>query len=245
MWSRSLMFLITHDRRVLPAIWSRSNADRGKPWLSVWGEVQICIWPSWCHWHSLSLASVKSRLVLTPAHPGNPERSPEGHKMCVCACVWRACVLVNTGATGINDVTNGQKQTNVLLCSTFTDNYSTYAVRASALINLSGAYVSQHSFIEILLDKSVPQNRISVDNLCSYLQTWYHSCYPSVEKQIYSIIKIYLKAQQRQYSLLLWDERKLSHQNSVFVDIFQQIALRNHTIPAAAHTHNSLITGEF
>ena len=33
-------------------------------WLSVWREVQICIWPSWCHCHSLSLASVKSRLVL-------------------------------------------------------------------------------------------------------------------------------------------------------------------------------------
>ena len=33
-------------------------------WLSVWSEVQICIWPSWCHCHSLSLASVKSRLVL-------------------------------------------------------------------------------------------------------------------------------------------------------------------------------------
>jgi len=32
-------------------------------WLSVWGEVQICIWPSWCHCHSLSLASVKTRLV--------------------------------------------------------------------------------------------------------------------------------------------------------------------------------------
>ena len=27
-------------------------------WLSVWSKVQICIWPSWCHW--LSLASVKS-----------------------------------------------------------------------------------------------------------------------------------------------------------------------------------------
>ena len=26
-------------------------------------RVQICIWPSWCHCHSLSLASVKSRLV--------------------------------------------------------------------------------------------------------------------------------------------------------------------------------------
>ena len=33
-------------------------------WLSVWSEVQTCIWPSWCHYHSLSLASVKSRLVL-------------------------------------------------------------------------------------------------------------------------------------------------------------------------------------
>jgi len=27
-------------------------------WLSVWGEVQICIWPNWCHCHSLSLAPV-------------------------------------------------------------------------------------------------------------------------------------------------------------------------------------------
>jgi len=39
-------------------------------WLSVWGEVQICIWPSWYHCHLLSLAWVKSRLVLLPAHPG-------------------------------------------------------------------------------------------------------------------------------------------------------------------------------
>jgi len=33
-------------------------------WLSVWSEVQTCIWPRCCHCHSLSLASVKSRLVL-------------------------------------------------------------------------------------------------------------------------------------------------------------------------------------
>ena len=32
-------------------------------WLSVWSEVQTCIWPSWCHCHSLSLAPIKSRLV--------------------------------------------------------------------------------------------------------------------------------------------------------------------------------------
>ena len=32
--------------------------------LSACSEVQTCIYPSWCHCHSLSLASVKSRLVL-------------------------------------------------------------------------------------------------------------------------------------------------------------------------------------
>ena len=32
--------------------------------LSVWSEVQTWTWPSWCHFHSLSLASVKSILVL-------------------------------------------------------------------------------------------------------------------------------------------------------------------------------------
>jgi len=32
-------------------------------WLSVWGEVKICTWPSWCHCHSISCSS-KSRLVL-------------------------------------------------------------------------------------------------------------------------------------------------------------------------------------
>ena len=33
-------------------------------WLSDWSEVQTCIWPSWCHCHSLFLASVKSTLIL-------------------------------------------------------------------------------------------------------------------------------------------------------------------------------------
>jgi len=46
------------------------------------GEVQICIWPSWYHCHSLSLASVTSFLI--PAHPGNPRQNPESHKTVVC-----------------------------------------------------------------------------------------------------------------------------------------------------------------
>jgi len=61
-------------------------------WLSVWGEVQICIWPCWCHCHSPSLASVKSKLVLVPAHPGNPGQSPVGRKMNVCVWPYDRCL---------------------------------------------------------------------------------------------------------------------------------------------------------
>ena len=61
-------------------------------WLSVWSEVQTCIQPSWCHCHSLSLASVKSRLVLPVWHR---LMRVVPHKwqlnVCVCACM-RACV---------------------------------------------------------------------------------------------------------------------------------------------------------
>jgi len=34
-----------------------------------------------------SLASVKCRLVMVLAHPGNPGHNPEGGKTCVCVCV--------------------------------------------------------------------------------------------------------------------------------------------------------------
>ena len=58
-------------------------------WLSVWSEVQTCLWPSWCHCHSLSLASVKSRLVLPFWYWLTwvvPDKWPLNG--CVCVCVW-------------------------------------------------------------------------------------------------------------------------------------------------------------
>jgi len=72
-------------------------------WLSVWSEVQTCIWPSWCHFHSLSLASVKSRLVLTFWYWLTrvvPEKGPLNG--CACDlnllegdyCFWKIGVLV-------------------------------------------------------------------------------------------------------------------------------------------------------
>jgi len=47
-------------------------------------QLSCSIWPSWCNCHSLSLVSVKSRLVLVSAHLGNPEQIPESHKTDVC-----------------------------------------------------------------------------------------------------------------------------------------------------------------
>jgi len=58
-------------------------------WLSVWREVQTCVWPSWCHCHSLSLASVKSRLVLPFWYRLTsvvPDKGPLNGCVCVCAC---------------------------------------------------------------------------------------------------------------------------------------------------------------
>jgi len=44
-------------------------------WVCVWVKVQICIWPSWCHWHSLSLAPVNPDWFY---HPGFTFRVPVG-----------------------------------------------------------------------------------------------------------------------------------------------------------------------
>jgi len=57
-------------------------------WLSDWSEVQTCIWPIGCHCHSLSLASVKSRLVFPFWYQLTqvvPDKGPlKG--VCVCVC---------------------------------------------------------------------------------------------------------------------------------------------------------------
>ena len=62
-------------------------------WLSVWSEVQTCIRPSWCHCHSLSIASVKSRLVL-PFWYRLTRVVPEKGPLNVCVCVCGLCVNV-------------------------------------------------------------------------------------------------------------------------------------------------------
>ena len=68
-------------------------------WLSVWSEVQICIWPSWCHCHSLSLVSVKSWLVLPFKYRLTwvvQEKGPLNGCVCVCVCypIGQGCISV-------------------------------------------------------------------------------------------------------------------------------------------------------
>jgi len=62
-------------------------------WLSLWSEVQTCIWPSWCRCHSLSLASVKSRLVLPfwcrLTYRVILDKGPLNESMCVYVCISR------------------------------------------------------------------------------------------------------------------------------------------------------------
>ena len=61
----------------------------GLAWVYVWSDVQICIWPSWCHCHSPSLAPIKSRLVL-PFRYRLTWVVPEKGPLNVCVCVWLA-----------------------------------------------------------------------------------------------------------------------------------------------------------
>jgi len=63
-------------------------------WLCVWSKVQTCIWPSGFHCHSLSLASVKSRLVLPFWYRLTwvvPDKGPLNGCVCVCVCTILYC----------------------------------------------------------------------------------------------------------------------------------------------------------
>ena len=59
-------------------------------WLPVWSAVQSCLTPIWCHWHSLSLALVKSRLVL-PFWYRLTRVVPDKRQLN--GCVWTVFVL--------------------------------------------------------------------------------------------------------------------------------------------------------
>jgi len=72
-------------------------------WLSVWGKVQICIWPSCCHCHSLSRAPVNPNWFYFPgftflvsAHPGSPgQRAIKRLYLLLCVKLLLECIIIN------------------------------------------------------------------------------------------------------------------------------------------------------
>jgi len=52
----SVLMLLVDQQEGHPACTKLSG--RVLAWLSVWDKVQICMWPSWCHCHSLYFAPV-------------------------------------------------------------------------------------------------------------------------------------------------------------------------------------------
>ena len=70
-------------------------------WLSVWSEMQTCIWPSWCHCQSLPLPFWYWLIQVVP------EKGPLNRCVCVCdvkinwtlfvlqKCVWQKVVYWN------------------------------------------------------------------------------------------------------------------------------------------------------
>jgi len=80
------------DRRMdtLPFLRSCSVYGGVLAQLSVWSEVQTCIRPSWRHCHSLSLASVKARLVL-PFWYRLTRVVPDKGSLNGCVWIWGQC----------------------------------------------------------------------------------------------------------------------------------------------------------
>ena len=70
-------------------------------WLSVWSKVQTCIWPIWCHCHSLPLTVscfCKIQIgftFLVPAHLGSPGKGAV-KRVCVWLNWWKASNIMSS-----------------------------------------------------------------------------------------------------------------------------------------------------
>ena len=97
-------------------------------WLSVWSKVQSCLWPSWCHCHSLSVSSVKSRLVLPFWYRLTWVVLDKGPlNGCVCVCEDVCFQITNTSTVYTTD---GHVDLNQLLhlCGQSWEHYTAFCV---------------------------------------------------------------------------------------------------------------------
>ena len=90
-------------------------------WLSVWSEVQTCIWPSWCHCHSPSLASVQSRLVYHLGSPG--QRAVK--RVCVYVCVFPVCANQVQNVSSQTTITHAVNKFDAMIGLSYSSLYNT------------------------------------------------------------------------------------------------------------------------
>jgi len=110
-------------------------------WFSVWSEVQTCIWPSWCHCHSLSLAPVKSRLVLPLWYRLTwvvPDKGPLNGCACVCGleiCLARDLTqpLMSGTSYSIIDIQESSSLFIPIKCQQSSCQYNTIRIRRLTL----------------------------------------------------------------------------------------------------------------
>ena len=129
-------------------------------WLSVWSEVQTCICFSWCHCHSLSLASMKSRLVLpflVQAHLGSPGKRAV-KLMCVC--------VSGTTRVGWYQKKHSPTHTHPDHQTPFINSLHLLRSIASSLFNLRAWLSLSTTSLQVLFD-SLTVNHIIPSNLLS------------------------------------------------------------------------------
>ena len=155
-------------------------------WLSVWSDVQICIWPSWCHCHSLSLASVKSRLVFTflvPAHLGS-----HGQRAVKRVCLCRLWTLedrrVRADLVEVYKIIHGFSPVSFDTFFEFSHNSNTTKRSLKLHKRRVRTDLRQHFFTERVIKRwnSLDEESVSAVSVNSFKRNW---CITSKPLQVY------------------------------------------------------------
>ena len=141
-------------------------------WLSVWREVQTYIWPSWCRCHSLSLASVKSRLVLPFWYRFTrvvPEKGPlNGCVLHSYLSRWLGCRVVSMLHSG------GKTAEQIKMSLALWDQVTMYLVGAQDPLSVGGNFGGGPLLHSFLSNYSLYKQyvlfllQICFQHLCSY-----------------------------------------------------------------------------